>query len=65
MKVIDKMIEEPGNGAHEDHEAASKRLKTTLISGLKELLALDVDTLLEQRYQKYRRMGVFSEPSES
>lgn len=65
MKVIDKMIEEPGNGAHEDHEAASKRLKSALLSGLKELLALDVETLLEQRYQKYRQMGVFLEPTES
>ena len=62
MKVIDNMIEEPGNGAHEDHETMAKRLKTTLVSGLKELLALDVETLLEQRYQKYRQMGVFSEP---
>ncbi len=62
IKVIDKIIQEPENGAHEDHEATAKRLKTALVSGLKELLPLDEETLLEQRYQKYRRMGVFSEP---
>jgi acetyl-CoA carboxylase carboxyl transferase subunit alpha len=65
MKVIDKMIEEPGSGAHEDYETMAKRLKAALLSGLKELLALDVETLLEQRYQKYRQMGVFSESPES
>jgi acetyl-CoA carboxylase alpha subunit len=31
------------------------------MSALKELLQLDEETLLEQRYQKYRQMGVFSE----
>ena len=62
MKVIDKIIEEPGDGAHEDYETTAKRLKTTLVSGLKELLALEVEILLEQRYQKYRQIGVFSEP---
>jgi acetyl-CoA carboxylase carboxyl transferase subunit alpha len=62
MEVIDNVIEEPGNGAHEDHETAAKRLKTALVSGLKELLELDVETLLERRYQKYRQMGAFSEP---
>jgi len=65
IKVIDKIIQEPGNGAHEDHEATAKRLKAALVSGLKELLSLDGETLLEQRYQKYRRMGVFSEPLKS
>lgn len=65
INVIDKIIPEPGNGAHEDHEVTAKRLKTALVSGLKELLALDVETLLEQRYQKYRQMGVFSEPPEN
>jgi acetyl-CoA carboxylase carboxyl transferase subunit alpha len=65
INVIDKIIPEPGNGAHEDHEVTAKRLKTALVSGLNELLALDVETLLEQRYQKYRQMGVFSEPPEN
>jgi acetyl-CoA carboxylase carboxyl transferase subunit alpha len=61
LSVIDGIIEEPKGGAHENHEAAAKRLKKTLMSALKELLQLDEETLLEQRYQKYRQMGVFSE----
>lgn len=63
MKIIDEIIEEPGTGAHEDHETTAKRLKSALLSGLKELFTFDRETLLEQRYQKYRQIGVFSDPS--
>jgi len=61
FKIIDGIIEEPEGGAHENHETTGKRLKKTLLSALKELLELDLDTLLEQRYEKYRNMGVFAE----
>ena len=64
MEVIDKLIEEPEGGAHEDHETMAKRLKASLVEGLEELLELDMETLLEERYQKYRQMGVFSEPED-
>lgn len=60
-KIIDDIIDEPSGGAHEDYETMAKRLKATLLSGLKELLVLDLDTLLDQRYRKYRNMGVFIE----
>jgi acetyl-CoA carboxylase carboxyl transferase subunit alpha len=63
MKIIDKIIEEPEGGAHADHETTAKRLKSTLLSGLKELLILDLKTLLEKRYQKYRQIGIFSDLS--
>ena len=61
LKIIDAIIEEPGDGAHEDHETTAKRLKHALVSSLKELLPLKVEVLLEKRYQKYRKMGVFTE----
>ncbi len=61
FKIIDGIIEEPGQGAHEDHETTARRLKETLKTALKELLALDVDTLLQQRYEKYRKIGPYSE----
>jgi acetyl-CoA carboxylase carboxyl transferase subunit alpha len=61
FKIIDGIIEEPGGGAHEDHETTAKRVKNTVLSALKELLELDIETLLNQRYEKYRNIGVFSE----
>lgn len=60
-KIIDDIIDEPSGGAHEDYETTAKRLKATLVSGLKELLVLDLESLLDQRYRKYRKMGVFVE----
>lgn len=61
LNVVDDIIEEPEGGAHTDYEFTAKRLKAALIEGLKELLDLDCATLLEERYQKYRKMGVFAE----
>ncbi len=61
LEVIDDIIEEPEGGAHTDYEVMAKRLKAKLLDGLGALLGLDSDTLLEERYQKYRKMGVFTE----
>jgi acetyl-CoA carboxylase carboxyl transferase subunit alpha len=60
-KIIDDIIEEPSEGAHSDHEATAKRLKSTLLTGLRELLELDLENLLTQRYKKFRNMGVYTE----
>ncbi|MCP5102678.1 MAG: acetyl-CoA carboxylase carboxyltransferase subunit alpha [bacterium] len=61
FKIIDAIIEEPGDGAHEDHETTAKRIKATILAALKPLLQLQTQTLLDQRYEKYRKMGVFTE----
>jgi acetyl-CoA carboxylase carboxyl transferase subunit alpha len=61
LNIIDGIIEEPEGGAHKDHEVTARALKATILSALIELIETDVDTLLEERYQKYRQMGVFSE----
>ncbi|NQT17197.1 MAG: hypothetical protein HQ582_30870, partial [Planctomycetes bacterium] len=50
-------------GAHRDHHATAGMLKMYLRSQLRELTALPVDELLEARYQRFRRMGVFLEGS--
>lgn len=60
-KIIDGIIEEPAGGAHNDHDIMASRIKKTVISALNELLTLDIDTLLKERYNKYRRIGKFTE----
>lgn len=60
-KIIDGIIEEPAGGAHKDHDIMASRIKKTVISALNELLSLNIDTLLDQRYNKYRRIGKFTE----
>ena len=59
LGVIDDIIPEPLGGAHRDHREMANTLKTYLLRYLRELRNLPTDDLLEQRYQKFRAMGVF------
>jgi acetyl-CoA carboxylase carboxyl transferase subunit alpha len=59
--VIDKVIQEPLGGAHRDHREMANNLKKVLLRYLRELQPIPVPDLLEQRYQKYRQLGVFDE----
>ncbi len=61
LGVIDKIVKEPVGAAHRDPKAASRSLKTALIANLKVLKAMDIDDLVENRYKKFRNIGIFSE----
>ncbi|HQW27849.1 MAG TPA: acetyl-CoA carboxylase carboxyltransferase subunit alpha [Verrucomicrobiales bacterium] len=61
LGVIDEVIPEPMGGAHHDHVAAANNLKKQVIRHLTELESIDRDVLLEQRYQKFRKLGEFRE----
>ncbi len=56
--IVDGIIPEPLGGAHRDYEAAASALKAALLNNLGELRGLSVETLLEQRYQRFRRIGL-------
>jgi acetyl-CoA carboxylase carboxyl transferase subunit alpha len=57
--VIDDIIPEPLGGAHRDHREMAKTLKGVLLRYLRELRPLSLEDLLDTRYQKFRRIGVF------
>jgi acetyl-CoA carboxylase carboxyl transferase subunit alpha len=59
LKLIDEIVPEPEGGAHVDPEAAARLLKPFLARSLDELAALPTTHLLDQRYEKFRRMGQF------
>jgi len=59
--VVDDVLEEPLGGAHRDHHQMASRLKAYLSRTLGELETIDRDELLKQRYEKFRRIGVFLE----
>ena len=59
--VIDKVIDEPRGGAHRDPRLMAARLKTFLERTLKELISLPIEKLVQNRYDKFRRMGAFLE----
>src|SRR5262245_34994837 len=61
LHVIDDIIAEPLGGAHRDPRQMGNILKGYLLRYLRDLKQLPVEELLEQRYQKFRRMGVFDE----
>ena len=61
LGVIDGIIPEPPGGAHRSWEAAASEIRVVLRKALAELRGLSVDTLLQQRYAKFRRMGVYEE----
>ncbi len=61
LGVIDHVIEEPLGGAHRDHNQTAMRVKQYLLRTLRELTAKSLDQLLDARYEKFRRMGVFLE----
>jgi acetyl-CoA carboxylase carboxyl transferase subunit alpha len=62
LSVIDDVIEEPIGAAHRDHHQMALRLKIYLLRALRELVGKPTDKLLADRYEKFRRMGVFFEP---
>jgi len=61
MDLIDGIIEEPQGGAHENHEAVVKSIKEKLIITLEELSQYSTEDLVDQRYNKFRKMGVYQE----
>ncbi len=61
LGLIDTIIHEPLGGAHRDHHLTASRLKSYLRGALRELLTKPIGLLLDQRYQKFRRMGIFLE----
>jgi acetyl-CoA carboxylase carboxyl transferase subunit alpha len=61
LGIIDKIIPEPPGGAHIDPEATFKLVDKHLGQALKKLESRSVKGLLEERYQKFRKMGVFVE----
>ncbi len=61
LGIVDGVVEEPLGGAHRNPHQMATRLKIFLRNQLRELVDKPVDQLLEDRYQRFRRMGAFLE----
>ncbi|MBI3865901.1 MAG: acetyl-CoA carboxylase carboxyltransferase subunit alpha [Planctomycetia bacterium] len=61
LGVIDEIIQEPLGGAHRDHRQTAVILKGRLMQIVRDLSSYPIDRLLERRYDKFRRIGVFEE----
>lgn len=61
MKLIDGIIPEPLGGAHRDFEQTAENIRKVISEALEEVNKLSKKELLEKRYEKFRKMGVFRE----
>lgn len=59
LGVIDEVIEEPSGGAHRDACATTECIRAALQRHLSELCAMSPSALADDRYAKFRKMGVF------
>jgi len=61
MGIVDEIISEAEGGAHRGAEYSAENLKSAINKNLDELSQLSLETLLVQRYQRYRKIGIFNE----
>lgn len=59
--IIDRVIKEPLGGAHKNPEFMTSTLKQAIISELRSLKGTNIEKLLNDRYDKFRRIGQFNE----
>ena len=63
--IIETVVPEPIGGAHRDALTAGASLKEYVKNTIEELSAIPTDQLLDERYARYRRMGVYEEVDET
>ena len=61
LKIADEVISEPLGGAHQDPEQTAENLGDALEKHLNQLDALTIEERLQDRYDKFRAIGVFNE----
>ncbi len=61
LGVIDGIVPEPAGGAHRNWEATAANLRGALRDQLWELKSKSPEQLVEERYDKFRRIGDFEE----
>ncbi len=59
--LIDGIIPEPLGGAHRDFEQTAESIRKMVSKAFDELKGFSKKELLDERYKKFRRMGVFRE----
>ena len=57
LEIIDEIIKEPEGGAQNNIKEICENTKKSIIKNLKALNKLDTNTLIEQRYEKFRTIG--------
>ena len=59
--VCEKSISEAVGGAHNDMKLTAMNISEYLAEAVSRISKMDIDTMLENRYNKFRKIGMFSE----
>jgi acetyl-CoA carboxylase carboxyl transferase subunit alpha len=65
LGVVDEIVPEPEGGAHRDHDLAAANLGTALRQNLERISAQPIEELMQQRYEKFRKLGKYTEGVEA
>ncbi len=65
FELVDGVIPEPLGGAHWNHDQAAAMVKDQLIKSIEELKKIDADQRIDERIEKFARMGRWEEASAS
>ena len=60
LGIVDEAIEEPLGAAHRDAEIVSQRLRASILRFFKLTDSMPLDTLLQHRYERFRKIGAFT-----
>ena len=61
LDVVDEIVPEPEGGAHRDYDSSVENLGRALRQNLQDISKIPIDELLKKRYEKFRRIGIFTE----
>jgi acetyl-CoA carboxylase carboxyl transferase subunit alpha len=61
LDVVDEIVPEPEGGAHRDYDSVAGNLSRALRRTVQNLSKIPIDELLKKRYEKFRRIGIFTE----
>src|SRR6266702_2292531 len=60
LEVVDEIVAEPEGGAHRDYDSIAANLSKALRGALQQISDIPIEELLNRRYEKFRRLGIFT-----
>src|SRR5207245_1641246 len=57
LGIVDELVEEAAGGAHRDPDLTAQNLGVVLRKHLRDLRMMDPEGVVEDRYQKFRKLG--------
>jgi len=65
LGIVDQLVDEAPGGAHRDWDATAQNIRLVLRRHLRELRGMSPEQLVQDRYEKFRKLGPITEPSKA